>query len=499
MTKILIAECKQEVSSFNPVPSTIADFTLLTGEDVLVHHRGRQSEIGGALQIFDADPDLKLVAGYSARALTSAGTLEGASFDQIAADFLAAARAAGPVDGVYVSLHGAMSAANEPDPEGYLLRELRKLVGTEIPIVASFDLHGIITERILQECDAIVAYHTYPHVDFHATGVRAARLLLRILAGTARPVMARVYVPALVRGPELVTATGRFGEMIRQAQAVEAAEQGLSAGMFIGNPFTDVPELATNSFVVADGDLEWAKAKAMEMATAFWAARTELHQPLITVDEAVAAAKAKLGAGTAVFVDAADATSSGASGDSNIILRALIEQEYAGAALLPIVDAPAVEAAFAAGIGAEINVTLGGQLDPGRFTPLPVVANVRMLSDGHFFSEHSRSPWYAGDSAVLQVGKHIVIATSRAVSLYDRSLFWAHGQEPQRFDAVVVKSPHCEPHMFADWANPMLDVDAPGSTSANLPSLGHTVCRRPLFPLDANVVFEPTVEIYQRG
>ncbi|MEZ4614960.1 MAG: MlrC C-terminal domain-containing protein [Caldilineaceae bacterium] len=96
-------------------------------------------------------------------------------------------------------------------------------------------------------------------------------------------------------------------------------------------------------------------------------------------------------------------------------------------------------AAFAAGIGAEIEVTLGGQLDRDRFAPLPVTAKVRMLSDGHFFSERSRVPWHAGNSAVLQVGNHIIIATSRAVSLYDRSLFWAHGQEPRHFDAVVVK------------------------------------------------------------
>ncbi|MEZ4678911.1 MAG: MlrC C-terminal domain-containing protein [Caldilineaceae bacterium] len=199
-----------------------------------------------------------------------------------------------------------------------------------------------------------------------------------------------------------------------------------------------------------------------------------------------------------MLVDAADATSSGASGDSNMILRALLEQAYPGAALMPIVDAPAVAAAFAAGIGAEIEVTLGGQLDRDRFAPLPVTAKVRMLSDGHFFSERSRVPWHAGNSAVLQVGNHIIIATSRAVSLYDRSLFWAHGQEPRHFDAVVVKSPFCEHHMFDAYANPLLNIDAPGSTSANLPYLGHTVCRRPIFPLDADVPFTPQVEIYRR-
>jgi microcystin degradation protein MlrC len=121
-----------------------------------------------------------------------------------------------------------------------------------------------------------------------------------------------------------------------------------------------------------------------------------------------------------------------------------------------------------------------------------------LLSDGTFVNESHGTVWHAGNSAVLQVGKHTVIATSRAVSLYDRSLFYAHGQDPQRFDAVVVKSPHCQHHMFADWAKVMLNVDAPGSTSANLPYLGHTRCRRPMFPLDEGVPFALAVRIYQR-
>ena len=499
MPKILIAECKQEVSSFNPVPSTIVDFEQSYSAEILDYHRGHQTEIGGALTVFAAQPDLTLVPTYSARAITSAGTLTAASFAQIGATFADTARRAGPVDGVYLSLHGAMSAVGEPDPEGYLLAALRQIVGEAIPIVASFDLHGVLTARILQHCDAIVAYHTYPHVDFHETGVRAANLLMQIQRGAVKPVTARVYIPALVRGPQLVTASGLFGDMIREAQKLEADPKGLSAGLFIGNPFTDVLDLATNSFVVANEDVAWATQQATALANNFWAVREQLYQPLVSLAEAIQQATATVGQGTAVLVDAADATSSGASGDSNAILRGLIEAGYPGAALLPIVDALAAAAAFAAGVGAEIQVTLGGQLDSARFTPLLVTAKVRMLADGHFFSERSRLPWYAGNTALLQVGKHIVVVTSRAVSLYDRSLFWAHGQEPQRFDAVIVKSPFCEHHMFDAYANPLLNIDVDGSTSANLPRLGHTACRRPIFPLDAGVNFTPQVEIYRRG
>ena len=100
---------------------------------------------------------------------------------------------------------------------------------------------------------------------------------------------------------------------------------------------------------------------------------------------------------------------------------------------------------------------------------------------------------------MLQVGSITVIVTSRSVSLTDRSLFLAHGQDPRRFKAVVVKSPHCRHEYFEAWAARVLTVDAPGSTSANLCSLGHSQCPRPIFPLDRQVSYSPVVVIYERG
>ncbi len=496
MVRILIGECKQEVSTFNPAPSHYSDFTVLTGSALLDAHRGGQLEVGGALSVFDAAPDVELVPTYGAYFITSAGTLAAADWRRIADEFLAAVRAVPPVDAVYLSLHGAMAAEGEGDPEGYLLQEVRAIVGERIPIVVSLDLHGILTDRMLRHVDALTAFHTYPHVDFFDTGARAARLLLQILAGAVRPVIAAVPIPALVRGDELITATGLFGASIRAAQAIERAPHGLAAALFIGNPFTDVPELRSNSVVITDGDAAIAAAEAERLALGFWAVRERLQQPLIPLAEAVRAASAA--DGTTIMVDAADATSSGASGDSNAILRALVDAGYTGRALLPIVDAAAVAVAMAAGIGATITVPLGGSVDPARFPPLTVTARVRLLSDGRFINESHGTLWEGGDSAVLEAGTLTIVATSRAVSLYDRSLFYAHGQDPRHFDLVVVKSPHCQPQMFHDWADLYLNVDAPGSTSANLPYLGHTACARPIFPLDAEVPFTPSARIYRR-
>jgi microcystin degradation protein MlrC len=203
--------------------------------------------------------------------------------------------------------------------------------------------------------------------------------------------------------------------------------------------------------------------------------------------------------GTTVLVDAADATSSGASGDSNAILAAVLGRDFPGRGLFPIVDATAVQAAFEAGIGATVAVSLGGTLDPDRFPPLSVTGRVKMLSDGQFrYESHGFGPATAGPTAVLEVGPHVVVVTSRQVSHFDRSLFLAHGQNPMDFDIVVQKSPHCPHYCFRDWAAQLIGVDAPGSTSANLPYLGHTICRRPMYPMELDTVFEPKVELFAR-
>jgi len=273
---------------------------------------------------------------------------------------------------------------------------------------------------------------------------------------------------------------------------------GLSAGMFISNPFTDVPALQTYSFVVTDNDSELAEREAVRIAESFWPNRHRMKVPLVSLDD-MAAQMLQPIRGTVALVDAADATSSGASGDSNAILKKLVECGYRGRTLLPMVDAPAVQRAFAAGVGATISTCVGGTLDAGRFQPLAIEGKVRHLADGLFRSESFGEVWDSGPSAVVDFENFTLAISSRAVSLYDRSFFYSLGQNPRSFDAVVVKSPHCQHHMFADWCEAMIHVDAPGSSSANLAYLGHKRCPRPIFPLDHAVEFYPTAKTFCRG
>lgn len=493
MRRILVADCEQEISSFNPLPSDYDLFDIHRGCDLLAAHAGADTCLRGALDVLGSARDLAVVPTYGATAC-SAGPLTAAGFDRIAAELTAAvaeAAEAGPVAGMYFSMHGAMGALNEVDPEGHLLREVRRLLGPGVPIVVSLDLHAILTRRMLEHCDAAAVYHTYPHQDFVSTGARAARLLLRMLDGGARPTTARVFLPILVRGPELITATGLYGEVIDRAKAMEARGEALSAAMIISNPFTDAPELGSHALVVTDNDPVGAERLARDLAAMFLARYRRMVAELLPVEAAIADARRQTGPVT--FTDAADAPSSGASGDGNAILRALIDAGYEGSVIVPVVDAPAAARAHREGVGARFTQPIGGTIDPARFPPLPLDVEVERLGDGEYLHEVSRLPAHAGPTAVLRHGSIRIVVLSRPVFMMDRAVFTAHGLDPTKADLIVVKSPGAFARYFTFAAKNYVP-DVPGSTSANLQSLGHRVCVRPMFPLDPEVPIEIRVE-----
>jgi microcystin degradation protein MlrC len=495
--RILVVQCMQEISSFNPLPSGYENFLVERG-DALLAQRGRNTALGGAFAVFDARPEIEIVPCYSARA-GSAGLLSAQGWQRLSSELIAAVEASlNGIDAVYVSLHGAMGADGELDPEGWILEQIRMRVGPKVPIVISLDLHGICTDRMLRQIDGFALYWTYPHVDFADTGARAARLLLRIMDGTvARPTIARVVIPALVRGDELITKTGCYGDLLLDCRRLEAEGQAAAAGIMIGNPFTDVPELCSQVLIMTDGDPEGASREAIRLANAFWPLRYRMQGKLVPIERAIA--QAKTIEGPVVFTDAADATSSGASGDSNVLIKALHQAGYRRRVLAQIVDPAAAAAAHRAGVGATIEVTLGGAHDRARFTPWPVKAEVALLSNGKATVENTRAPLNAGPCAVLTFDGYTIVVLSHTVGLQDRAMYFANGLDPRDFDLIVVKSPHTEYHMYDAWIAKNFNVDAPGSTSANLPYLGHTICARPMFPMEEIATFSPSATLYGRA
>ena len=493
--RILIAECMQEISSFNPLPSGYENFHIEHGPQMLAQ-QGLNTGLGGALQVF-RETGMETVLTMGARA-GSAGLLSAAGWKRLSSELLAAVAsgAKSGIDGVYFSMHGAMGADSELDPEGYLLQETRRIVGAEVPIVISLDLHGILTARMLQHIDGLAIYHTYPHVDFGSTGERAARVLHRLVTSKLRPAIARVVIPALVRGDELITKSGCYGELIREARRLELQGKAMSAGIMIGNPFTDVPELCCQVIVATEGDEELARSEALRLAAEFWPRRHRMQGKLVSLDRAIAQASSI--AGPVIFTDAADATSSGATGDSNLLLKGLRAAGYPKRVLAQIVDPQAAAVAHKAGVGAVIEVGLGGRLDPGRFSPMPVKAKVRLLSDGLSRLETMKIGLDAGPTAVLESDNFTIVVFSKTISLFDRAMYFSNGLNPKDFDLIVVKSPHTEHHMFEAWADCNFNVDVAGATSANLKTLGHTICARPIYPLDEGVEFEPKAVMFRR-
>jgi microcystin degradation protein MlrC len=480
--RILIAEVKQETSTFNPMPTLYEEFRVYTGEDIFTAYCGTKTELAGAFDIFDEDGRVELVPTVAADCV-SGGPIATPDLDRILDEIEQSVREQSGIDAAYICLHGAMAGADEGDPEGRLLQNLRKILG-DIPLVASLDLHCVLTDRMVEHADILVPYHTYPHTDHYETGQRAARNLLGLLDGTSTPTVARVKLPMLVRGDELMTATGRFGQAIRMCQDVEASGSGLAAGVIIGNAFTDVPALQSNVLITTNDDAEAAQEAADRIGKFMWENRELFQARLTSLEESIRLANET--DGLTVFSDAADATASGASGHSNAILKGLLESGFSKRVLMPIVDAPAAAAAFNAGVGATIEVSLGGTRDPGRFEPVTVTARVKSLHDGRFTYENG-TIGNGGQTVVLRVGSMHILVTERSVYVVGQRVFQDHGLNPADFDLVIVKSPNGFRTWYESIASLIVPVDVPGSTSANLKSLPFENCVRPIFPLDEDV------------
>lgn len=482
--RILVAELKQETATFNPALTLYSDFRIYRGPDVMTAYRGTKTELSGAFDIFDKDGRFEIVPTMAADAV-SGGPIASEDLDRLLSEIEEAVRDNSVVDAAYICLHGAMAGQDEGDPEGRLLTNLRAILGN-IPLVASLDLHCVLTDRMVEAADIIVPYHTYPHTDHYETGQRAARNLISLLDGNVKPTVARVKIPILVRGDELLTATGRFGVAIRMCQEVEASETGLSAGVIIGNAFTDVPDLQSNVLITTNNDAETARCEAEKIAQFMWDNRELFQASLTPLDEAIR--QACEADGLVVFSDAADATASGAAGDSNAILNGILADQFPKRTLIPIVDAPAVAAAFDAGVSENVSINLGGTRDFTRFEAVSVTARVRSLHDGEFIYENGTAG-QGGRTAVLIVGAISLLVTEKPVYVVGRRVFQAFGLEPQDFDLVIVKSPNGFRTWYESIARLIVAVDVPGSTSANLKSLPFKNCVRPIFPLDEKAQF----------
>ena len=264
----LLTECNQFGGS--PIDlDWFERYELRFGEDVLTIDSG---VVGGALSVLAQ-------AGADVAPLLSASTCPGGCitddcYQLLRRELLDRLRAAMPVDGVLLPLHGAAVADGVDDPEGDLIGAVRHLVGREVPVVATLDLHAHVTRAMVENAHGLVAWETYPHRDAQTTGERGARLLLDAVAGNCRPTMALAKVPVIVGGLNGSTdGDGAFARMMRDAKAREGHHGLLSASLFLVHPYLDQPDLGGGGLFITDADAPRARRLAVDTAERYWSAR----------------------------------------------------------------------------------------------------------------------------------------------------------------------------------------------------------------------------------
>ncbi len=487
--RIAIGQLWQETNTFNPLPTTRADFEafgILRGPE-LVERMADTNELGGFIQALRAWPDKPEIVGLVRLPAWPSGPLTPDTFTWLREELVGALRAALPVDAVLLALHGSLVADGTPDVEGALLEACRALIGPRVPLVATLDLHANVTERMVRAADALVLYHTAPHIDVFETGQRGARALRRILDG-ARPVTAFQKMPLVVpaerantQDPESVSYAIR--EIL---QAWEQNPHVLAAGLATVQPWLDIPELGSAVVVVTDGDTDLARDRCAELAAHVWQRRRDYLPELVTVEEGVRAALAEPD-GLVVLSDSADSTTSGAPGDSSHLLREMVKHDWPRPALVTLVDPELVAEALGRGAGATFPTLLGGKRDQRFSTPLPATVCVEQLFEARFvLSGHlgRNLPIDMGLSALLRIGNIHIIVTSRTGPHFAPQLFEAAGLDPFAAQLLVAKSPCGFRAAYQARAKRILVVRAPGCAPADFWRYPFRNIPHPLWPWD---------------
>lgn len=442
--RLAFARINQETNALSPVKTTLADFRavhLFAGDELLpmcapkameVPSMFRNAELSGFVQELQRHDDVELVPLLSAWA-TPSGPLTRECFDTLCDDLLARLRGAGHLDGLYLSLHGAMGVDGLLDPEGEIVRRVRAAVGPALPIVVSYDLHGNVTGAVVENVQALVAYATNPHRDHRRCGARCARILLGTVKKQLRPVAAWRSLPMLLGGGTTLDFSAPLRAIFKRMRQLERQGEVLSASLLTCHPWNQNPETGWSVVVVTDGDAARAERLADELAEAAWGTRHRLPPTFVSAAEAVARARSarlrrKLGA--VLLADASDVVSAGAPGENTELLRVLVEQGQGMRCYVPLRDPAVVQELWDRPVGARVRVSLGGKLDPARSRPLEVEATLQHKVKAHGVDR----------SVVLAVGT-VQVCVVEGVALAMRPAFFSTlGLNPWQADVIVVKN-----------------------------------------------------------
>lgn len=487
--RIAIGALMQESNAFCVTHAGLQDFRnkyLEYGPDLVARLSGTNTEMGGAIAALEeaGGEIVPLMATHG-----GAGGLVTAECHQtLRGDLLTRLRDAGPVDGVFLGLHGAMVAEDAEDVEGELLTAVRSIVGEAIPVAVSCDLHAHITPAMMAGCDILIGYQHYPHDDAAAVAASAIRLLVDTLAGRLRPVMAMVKRPMLF-APHLehTFGDGPMVELDRIARAKESAPGPVRAlSYFPVQPWLDVPEMGFAAVAVVDGDEAAAGAAAGELADEAYRRRADFDVAMVPVDEAVRAAL-EAPAGPVILADTSDCVGGGSTGDGAQLLEALLRLAPDTPSFVHIVDPDVAAKAHTAGVGARLVTAIGNRINPARGVPVPVEVTVETVFDGRFTYDGGFLGGVTasmGPSAVLAHGGVRILVVTYAFYEWGFEPYRAAGLDVTKARLVSVKNPmnYRLTYPFA-VASFVLATDGP--TTPNLRSLSWKRLQRPFYPKDA--------------
>ncbi|OWV99889.1 M81 family metallopeptidase [Rhizobium sp. R693] len=474
--RIAVGGIHTECSTYSPVLMTIEDFRVLRGADLLA------SDYFGFLKA-DGVEHLPLL---HARAVPG-GPVSIVAYEAFKTEFLDRLKAALPVEGLYLAMHGAMNVEGMDDAEGDWIAAARSVVGPDCVVAASYDLHGNVSQRIVDQLDIFAAYRTAPHIDVRETMVRAWSLLVDALMSGTRPGVAWAPVPVLWPGERTSSEDEPARSLYKALSAIDRRAGVLDANLMIGYVWADEPRASACAVVTAT-DKQAALTAAEEIALSYWNARDDFVFGAVTGPlDAMLDMAANASTAPVILADSADNPTGGGVGDRADVLAALLARRFEGVLVAGITDPPAVAACFTAGKGATIALDVGAALDPSS-KAVGIEAEVILLDDPGPEAERQ---------AVISTGGIVVVLAARRRPYHAISDFGRLGLDPKSVRLLVVKSGYLSPEL-AVIANPNLMALTDGVVNQDIEGLVSNRRARPTFPFDRTFDYAPRARISAR-
>lgn len=482
--RLFAAALALEANTFSPLPTSLAAF-----KEKLYYPPGTHPpQVLHQSNVFEVARRRATKDGYdfiggSCFAAQPGGTVAKAAFEEMRDEILAQLRAALPVDGVVLALHGAMVAQGYDDCEGDILARVRELVGPKTIIGVEYDPHCHATVARTRLSDIDVYYKEYPHTDFEARGEEVVTLVLAAIRGAIKPVKSLFDCRVIASFPTTIEPMRSFVDRI---SAMEGRDKVLSISVGHGFPYGDVPEAGARILVVTDDSKAQGDRLAAELGRELIAIAARSAPPFLSPDEAIAAALRTPGRGPVVIADTTDNAGGGAPSDNTTFLRKLIAAKVSGAAVAPIWDPMAVRVCFDAGPGARLQLRIGGKMAATSGAPVDTEVEVLACVEAGC-QTFAGAPVPLGRVAAVRCvdsGVCAVLITVRAQAM-GTDLFSGHGVDPLAAPILVVKSNQHFHAAFAKIARAILYADGDGPLPPDYRRLPFAKVARPIVPLDA--------------